>query len=309
MWRSCDSGGDLDVALPVSETAPPIEGSEPTAPGNIDRLVDVGGHRLHVRTFGAGSPAVVIEPGIGDAGQVWGGVIDTLATETLVVLYARAGYGRSEAGPVPRSADRSARELSALLTATPVEPPYVLVAHSLGAINALVYASENSHLLAGVVLLDPPPLDFIRGNRFPELREMADQMTAGFERDAAQARDAGDDRQADWFEAMASEHNEMFESGWQLMASVRSLGDLPLVVVASGVPNTGFGQVAGEFQSFWRDSSEELARLSTRGRFVFVENSTHDIPGDAPGVVVDAVQYCIDESRRDYAPAWYEGDK
>jgi len=287
-----------------------MESSGPTAAvGDIDGLIDVGGHRLHIRSFGTGSPAVVIEPGIGDAGQVWGGVIDTLATETMVVLYARAGYGRSDAGPMPRSADRAARELSALLFTTPVEPPYVLVAHSLGAINALVYASENTHLLSGLVLLDPPPLEFIRGNRFPELREMADQMTVGFRRDASVARAGGDERQAAFMDAVASEHEEMFASGWQLMASIRSLGDLPLVVVASGVPNPEFGQAAGEFQSFWRDSSERLARLSSRGRFVFVADSTHDIPGDAPGVVVDAVRYCTEESRRDYAPVYYEGDK
>ena len=34
-----------------------------------------------------------------------------------------------------------------------------------------------------------------------------------------------------------------------------------LVVLASGVPNPGFGQVPAEFQSFWRDSSEDLARI------------------------------------------------
>lgn len=309
IWRSCDSGPAPEATLTAEAPAPATGEVEPAAPANLDGLVDVGGHRLHVRTFGTGAPAVVIEPGLGDAGRIWAVAVDTLSRESMVVLYSRAGYGRSDAGPMPRSADREAGELAAMLSATPVDPPYILVAHSLGAINALVFASENAHLLDGLVLLDPPPLDFIRGNRFPRLRGEADQMTAAFRSDAAAARAAGDERQAAQLEAIASEHEEMFTSGWRLMASVRSLGDLPLVVVASGVPNPAFGEDADVFQAFWRDSTERLTALSTRSRFIYAEHSTHDIPNDAPGVIVEAVRYCREAWERDYAPDWYEGDK
>jgi pimeloyl-ACP methyl ester carboxylesterase len=308
IWRSCDSGQAPETAL-VEEAPPVVEETEPAATANLDGMVDVGGHRLHARTFGFGEPAVVIEPGIGDTGAIWAVSVDTLARESLVVLYSRAGYGRSDPGPMPRSADRVAGELAAMLDNAPVEPPYILVGHSLGAINALVYASEHAHLLDGLVLLDPPPLEFIRGNRFPRLREDADLMTAAFRRDAAAARAAGNEREAIRLETVASEHEQMFSSGWRLMASVQSLGDLPLVVVASGVPNPSFGEDAEAFQSFWRDSSERLTGLSTRGRFIYAENSTHDIPGDAPGVIVEAVRWCRQAWEVPYAPDWYEGDK
>jgi len=301
--RSCgDEGQEPDASLtgqPATEdlTAADSPGSGASgAPGSQGRLVDVGGHRLRIRSFGAGTPAVVIEPGIGDAGSVWGGVIDALSRETMVVLYERAGYGDSDPGPMPRSADRVVRELYGLLTATPVDPPYIVVGHSLGAINALLYASEHPNQVDGLVLLDPPPLGFIKGERFPRLLEMAEQMTAGFRRDAESARTAGDERQALYMEAVASEHEAMFESGWRWMASVRSLRDLPLVVIASGEPNPQFGADAAEFQQYWSQSSEELSSLSTRGRFVFLRDSTHDIPGDAPGEVIDAVYWCIAES-------------
>jgi len=82
--------------------------------------------------------------------------------------------------------------------------------------------------------------------------------------------------------AVASEHEMMFETGWALLGSIKTLRDLPLVVIASGVPNPEFGASASEFQQYWRESSEALVELSTRGRFVFLEDSTHNIPGDAP---------------------------
>jgi pimeloyl-ACP methyl ester carboxylesterase len=290
-----------DVASPGARTG--------GAPGPGGRMVDVGGHRLMIRSYGAGTPAVVIEPGLGDAGRVWGRVIDGLSRETMVVLYDRAGYGESDPGPMPRSADRVVEELSGLLTRTPVDPPYIVVGHSIGAVNALLYASEHQPQVDGLVLLDPPPLDFINGQRFPRLQEMAEQMTAGFRRDAENARTGGDEREALYLEAMASEHEAMFESGWRWMASVRTLGDMPLVVIASGVPNPEFGQDAEEFQRFWARSSESLVGLSTRGRFVYLQDSTHDIPGDAPGEVIDAVYWCIAESEMAADIDSWQGEK
>jgi pimeloyl-ACP methyl ester carboxylesterase len=243
--RGCmDRPGEPEIVTTAETDIPPIQPEPGEGPNPDGWLVDVGGHRLHIRTFGSGSPAVVIEPGIGDAGRVWGDVIDNLSEETRVVLYARAGYGQSDPGPMPRTSDRAARELDALLVGAGVELPCIVVAHSLGAVNALVYASENPHRVDGLVLLDLPPLGFIKGERFPALRAMADEMTAGFQRDAEAARDAGDTRQAAYMQAVASEHDEMFRSGWALVGSIESLGDMPLVVLTSGIPNPQFGEGA-----------------------------------------------------------------
>lgn len=301
--RSCGGGeerpdAELTGQMPVETLAPADSTARASSglPGPDGRLVDVGGHRLHIRSFGAGTPSVVIEPGVGDASRVWGGVIHALERETLVVLYERAGYGQSDPGPTPRSADRVVRELASLLSATPVNPPYIVVGHSLGALHALLFASEHPDQVDGVVLLDPPPPGFIKGEVFPRLQEMAKQMSAGFRNDAQTARDAGDERRALQLEAVASEHEAMFESGWRWMASVQSLGETPMVVIASGVPNPQFGEDADAFQRYWSRSSQELSHLSTRGRFVYLEDSTHDIPSDAPGEVADAVLWCIAES-------------
>jgi pimeloyl-ACP methyl ester carboxylesterase len=308
--RSCDQNAGTDATTAgESPAAVTHETAEPTDSGEAGRLVSVGEHSLHIRTFGYGSPAVVIESGIGDAASVWQPVIDRLRGETRVVMYDRAGYGQSEPGPMPRSADRVAGELTRLLVNTPVEPPYVVVGHSLGAIFALLYTSEHPNLVAGLVLLDPPPLGFIKGERFPELLVMAEQMTAGFRRDAETAREAGEERQAIFLETVASEHEQMFESGWSWIESVRSLDDKPLVVVASGVPNPEFGASAEAFQRFWRTESEALTRLSSRSRFVFVEDSTHDLPGNATAEVVDAVLWCIEASQNPPEYEAWQGEK
>jgi pimeloyl-ACP methyl ester carboxylesterase len=283
--------------------------SEPLADGEEGRLVSVGDHRLHIRTFGYGSPVVVIESGLGDAASVWQPVIHELRGETRVVRYDRAGYGQSDPGPMPRGADRMVRELTALLVNTPVKPPYIVVGHSLGAINALLYASEHPNLVTGLVLLDPPPLGFIKGREYPDLLEMAEQMTAGFRRDARAARESGDERAAAFLETVASEHEMMFETGWSWVESVNTLRDMPLVVVASGVPNPEFGGSAEPFQQYWRRESEALTDLSSRSRFVFVQDSTHDLPGDATEEVVEAILWCIATSQETPEYEVWQGEK
>lgn len=310
LFRGCNDRATPPPMEAVTEEVP-APGTEQTTtpPGPDGRLVDVGGHRLLVRTFGTGSPAVVIEPGIGDALSVWQDVIDTLDDEYEVVLYARAGYIGSEPGPMPRSADVETRELTQLLIDTPIDPPYIVVGHSIGAINALLYASENPHVVDGLVLLDPPPLGFIRGDRFPELQEMAREMTAGFRRDAEAARQRGEVAEAQQMEAIASENEQMFATGWSYMESVESLGDMPLVVVASGRPNPQFGDSAEAFQKYWRESTEKLAMLSSRSRYLYVEDSTHDLPGDATDTVAEAVRWCASQPDLDAVYDLYEGDK
>ena len=123
-----------------------------------ERLVDLGTHSLHIRCVGRGAPAVVIDTGHGDEAYTWYAIQDQLAEETRVCTYDRAGYGRSEPGPMPRHS-RQAAELKLLLENAGIEGPYLLVGHSLGGLNAQVFAGDYPDLVAGLVLVDPPPMD------------------------------------------------------------------------------------------------------------------------------------------------------
>ena len=58
------------------------------------RLVDVGGHRLHVWCTGAGAPAVILDSGLGGSSAEWGVVQLEVARFTRVCSYDRAGRGQ-----------------------------------------------------------------------------------------------------------------------------------------------------------------------------------------------------------------------
>ena len=72
------------------------QSSAPAAPG---KLVDLGGHKLHVNCTGKGSPKVVIENGLGDFSFDWILVQNKVAAFTRVCTYDRAGYPGASQGP------------------------------------------------------------------------------------------------------------------------------------------------------------------------------------------------------------------
>src|SRR5882672_4112225 len=90
------------------------------------RLIDVGGHRLHIVCAGQGSPPVVIVPALGATAEDWREVQGRVATDTTVCVYDRAGLGYSESPRRHRTARRMAEELHALLHGAGIAPPYVL---------------------------------------------------------------------------------------------------------------------------------------------------------------------------------------
>jgi pimeloyl-ACP methyl ester carboxylesterase len=263
-------------------------------------MVDVGTHRLHLRRESAGSPAVIIDVGIGDQSENWAPLCERLADRTLVCTYDRAGYGSSEPGPLPRDSGQIATELRTLLERAGIPGPYVLVGHSLGGLNMEVFAGEFPEDVAGLVLLDPPPLSWIRGERYPELRQLAEGMTQQW-RDTADARaesaDPREREQAAFLRVLASEHEQMFGASAEQAGDISSFGDIPVVVIASGRANPMFGDVAEEYQQYWVEQSRRLAEKSTNGRFVFAEESSHNLYVDEPELVLENILSVVSEVR------------
>jgi pimeloyl-ACP methyl ester carboxylesterase len=120
------------------------------------RLVDVGGHRLHLQCQGAaGVPVVVLEAGNLSFSLQWAWIAPGIARTTRVCAYDRAGYGWSDPTPWPPIAGRQADDLARLLEIAGEPGPYVLVGHSYGALVSRAFAVRYPRAVAGVVLIDP----------------------------------------------------------------------------------------------------------------------------------------------------------
>lgn len=265
-----------------------------------DQMVGLGSHRLQMHVEGEGVPVIVIDAGLSDSLDKLKPLQERLARVTRVITYNRAGYGQSEPGPLPRTGGREAEELKALLEKASVSGPYVLVGHSLGASNMQVFASKYPGDVAGMVLLDPPPLSFIRGQKYKDLGAMAARMTAEWQAiadSAAKSGDAGEKAKSSFFQMIASEHREMFGETGRMVEAISTFGDMPLVVVAAGKPNPAFGAVAEEYQKYWIEQSRLVADKSTNGKFVLAEGASHYLYLDVPELVAQNILSLVFEAR------------
>ena len=120
------------------------------------RLVDVGGHQLHLQCEGRGTPTVVLEAPATTMSSAWAWVQADVAKTTRVCSYDRAGLGWSEAGDAPFAPREVPTELHALLRLSGEPGPYVMAGAELGAAYASLYASRYADDIAALVLVNPP---------------------------------------------------------------------------------------------------------------------------------------------------------
>ncbi len=88
--------------------------------------IDLGSSRLYLNCTGMGlpgRPTVILEAGLGDTSLVWSKVQPEVAAFARVCSYDRAGYGWSDNGSLPRTAERMNQELDTLLTTAGIRAP------------------------------------------------------------------------------------------------------------------------------------------------------------------------------------------
>lgn len=271
------------------------------------QLVDVGGHRLHINCNGSGGPTVVIEAGLGDWSTGWDVVQQGVAETTRVCTYDRAGWGWSEAGPLPRDAAQFAKELHTLLQNANIPGPYVVVGHSLGGLAVRVFAHEYASEVAGVVLIDSmSPRQFTQSQggaqsqtgtqsqpfsppamlaRFAIVRWLARPL--GIMPSVPSEENAYFSRmvRSQSAQTLTNESQAMPASSAQASA-VKTFGDLSLIVLTAKL-----NKISG-----WQEWQTELLQLSSNSQQLFAE-SDHNIHFEAPESAIAAILQMVQQAR------------
>jgi pimeloyl-ACP methyl ester carboxylesterase len=122
------------------------------------RLVDVGGYHIHLLAMGQehSGPTVILDAGLGIPAVYMSRLQAEIASFARVVTYDRPGSGWSDDPPAGQSRDaaNTARALHMALTNAAIPGPYVLVGHSMGGLNVLVFGGAYRDEVAGMVLVD-----------------------------------------------------------------------------------------------------------------------------------------------------------
>ncbi len=312
LWTEPKYGEAIATLIPTADA--PVE-----LVGQFVILPD--GRRMHMVCAGEGAPVVILDYGAGGTVKKdWGNLAVSIASaaDTRVCAYDRAGRGLSDPAAAPRTASAVASDMEQMLTAANIPTPVVLVGHSLGSYHVRQFANAYFAKTAGLVLVDPSGDGQME--RFaaavPQLVEEQNKVTqaqAGLGcitklRDSPVAPDdplakicGGNDPDA--IDATRSEIAEMpGASTASLIASRRSYGDMPLIVLTrgdydKGMPPSMTAEDRAGMRQVWETMHAEMSALSTRGEQRFIAGAGHYIQNDAPQAVIDAVRDVVVAAR------------
>lgn len=307
--------------------------SEPKPPG---RLVDLGGHRLHVNCTGKGSPAVVVESGLGDFSFDWILVQDRVSGFTRICTYDRAGYAWSDPGPKPRTLSQLNLELRDALSKLRERGPFVLVGHSYGGPVVRNFATTYPHEVAGIVLVDasfegqrvgiggkammrlgdgargrsiPPPHEDMKESDRPVVQTKTPLPQAQQPLDPMYKvlPPAGQKLQL-WAQSLPeiedAENSQREWSGeyfakWLATPQTGTLGAIPLIVLTraeGGYSEGDYDIPAAQLEQERKEGQAKLALLSANSRQVIV-HSGHNMDLEAPDDVTAAIREVFEAVR------------
>jgi len=277
--------------------------------------INVGGHRLHALIKGNGNTTVVFESGLGIDGHLsWYKVQDAVAEFATTISYDRAGVMWSERGANPKTAKAISDELATLLVNAELEPPYVLVGHSLAGIISRPFIKTRSQDIAGIVFVDVShPEQF---DRFPEeLRAtpadgpsgavMQLLRSLGILRYMIASGGTPSSDSDDLFNkvvpTMIHRATGVRDEGQKVtnmareVAGITDFGDIPLIVISGASPSRNdrmpFSEATKqEMTATWNTLQTELLDLSSNSRRRLAMASDHYVQIDEPEIVIAAIR-------------------
>jgi pimeloyl-ACP methyl ester carboxylesterase len=233
-------------------------------------LTDIDLHHV-VRLEGQGSRTVIFEAGLGDTMDVWKDVQPRIAAGcTRTLSYNRAGYVGSDAAVGPRDSATIVAELRAELKRRNIDPPYVLVGHSLGGLYMQYFARNYPKEVAGLLLVDST-----HWHQGMAVDASANTPYAG--RTAVTLF-------MPWI--MRREISDSSAAGQQVHASP-SAQSFPTIVLSS---TRGPLSETPAARALLADMQDEIAADFPGANHVRVADSGHYIQRDHPEVVVDAAR-------------------
>ena len=271
-----------------------------------DRIAIGGGRHLYLECHGSGSPTVVLDGGHRERGDFWNvsdpaspkatPVLAGVQQFTRVCTYDRPGtvvgsapkdFSRSDPVPMPRNAAAAVTDLHELLSAAKVPGPYVLVGHSFGGLNILLYALNYPRSVAGIVFVDalPPQL---RNQMTPSLWKTYSELNA----QPLPGLDYKELETMDFSASIDQVQRALARTTLPAIPIVVLTKDRPFDLAGREVP-AGFGE---KLDAAWRRAQRQLAASIAHVPLTVVETS-HNISIERPDVVIDAIRRVVEAVR------------
>jgi pimeloyl-ACP methyl ester carboxylesterase len=281
---------------------------------------------LEYKVIGNGKKILVIETGIGGSIYDWYSITQEIKEDFTIVLYHRAGYGKSEKSNIPRTTRNIALELNNLLERIGIKDKFIIMGHSFGGLCVQQYAKMYPNKLNGIILIDSTSFNFkklymlnnpvmnslIAINKLiehnfnsskkskDELKRQNESMISAYRKTIPKNEMVDVE---DFFtnpvlyKTMAEEFNN-WENDSEDIKSIPCFPEIPLIVIARDNKVAEnywikYNIPEGEallYEAEWRNLQIELSRLSAKGELIIAENSDHEVYLDKPEIIVQCLK-------------------
>lgn len=146
-----------------------------------ERFVNINGQKFRINEFGTGKITVIFESGMSDSLEVWGSIPDSVSLFAHVFTYDRADIGKSDTSRIERTLPNMVNELRSILKNQNINPPYVLVGHSLGGLITRYFSGNYPDEVKGLLLLDPAPESYWNSMSKSDLKKYIEGGTEWYE--------------------------------------------------------------------------------------------------------------------------------
>lgn len=238
-------------------------------PGTQVETVD--GRRVELALARGGNPAVVFEAGMGGTLEGWGKVFPEVSRQNTAFAYSRAGQGNSADIDAPRDGATVVEALRRVLKEKGVEPPYVLVGHSLGGLYMQWFARRYPNEVAGLVLVDSTHPEQMQGDGAVEFWPAEAKKSL-----------------ASLPKATRAEFDALDQTGRDVLALPTYAGKV--VVLSAQQP---MKDMSTPTVRYWNEKRAALVKLYPNASEVWVD-SGHVIPLEKPEAIIEGVRAALE---------------
>lgn len=219
------------------------------------------------------SGTVVFENGLGGRIEWWAKVFPEISKETSTFAYNRPGYGNSDRVSSPRDGTHVVDELRLLLKSKGLNPPYVLVGHSLGGLYMQLFARRYPDEVSALILVDSTHPEQLKGKGSPQNWPTWFRLAYGLATSAVE-----------------KEELNAIDATGETVLSLPPFTGKPVIVLSASEPMNEKSELADDAN----EKRKDLIRLYPGARQLWVD-SGHGIPLEKPELIISAIREVLPE--------------
>jgi pimeloyl-ACP methyl ester carboxylesterase len=251
----------------------------------VETLIDVGKCQLNFSVIQGLAATIVLEVGGGADSSYWGDFPMLLADETgsTVVIYDRAGFGKSDLPSTPYDMVEEIDWLMEGLRKLKLSKNIILAGHSYGGWLIRLAASRYPEAVRGMVFIDPFSAEFVDllGVAYLDSHPMCrkDLPFANSNPEKLTKNQLGGIRMV----------KEGLGPKVEIIRDAAIPEHIPVRIITAGKP----WWCTPEEDRAWRKAHEQMVDLIPSAELIIAEESDHLIPEKQPEIIIQAIKDVI----------------